>query len=101
MFYISHSIVHIEVTHTSIISVRRNVLLFCGNIPHVQNDPFHATSTNQTTTLLNEGRHLHDSTSRRPSVCLTIPALTALLGLKTDTLNYNWDCPYTSDSHCC
>jgi hypothetical protein len=35
--------------------------------------------------------------SRRPSVCLAIPALTASLGSVTATLNSNWDCAYVDD----
>jgi hypothetical protein len=40
---------------------------------------------------------LHKSASRRPSACLPIPALTALLGSITDILNCNCDCPYAND----
>jgi hypothetical protein len=41
-----------------------------------------AKPTNQSA---NRGRRLARSASRRPSVCLAIPALTALLGFLTDT----------------
>ena len=43
---------------------------------------------------LTDGGYLRESASRRPSVCLAIPALTASLRSVTDTLNYNWDCAY-------
>ena len=53
---------------------------------------------NQTNQTANEGRDLHESTSRRPSFCLAIPTLSASLGSVTDTLNYNWDCACANDS---
>jgi hypothetical protein len=51
--------------------------------------------TNQPTKELTEGGDLRESASRRPSVCLAIPALTASLGSVTD--NYNVDCSYAND----
>ena len=35
--------------------------------------------------------------SRRPSVCLAIPALIASLGSVTDSLNYSKDCAYVNE----
>jgi len=52
---------------------------------------------NQTTKELTEGRDLHFCASRCPWICLAIPALNALLGSATDTLNCNWDCAYRND----
>lgn len=48
---------------------------------------------NQRTNQKNWGR----SASRRPSVCLAIPALTLSLGSVPYTLNYNWDYAYAND----
>ena len=38
-----------------------------------------------------------ESAVRRPSVCVAIPALTASLGLVTDSLIYNGNCAYAND----
>ena len=40
---------------------------------------------------------LRKSASRRPPVCVAIPALTVSVGSVTDTLNCNWDCAYVND----
>jgi len=67
--------------------------------PRSSERPFHATSTNQPTVQSpTEGGDLRFRASRPPSVCLTIHALTASLGLETDTLNCNWYCAYAEDS---
>jgi len=42
-----------------------------------------------TTRHLTEGRDLRESTYRNPLTCLAVPVLTTLLGLETDTSNYN------------
>jgi len=46
--------------------------------------------TNQSTKELTAGGDLRESASRRPSVCLAIPALIASLGSVTDTLTTTW-----------
>ena len=51
----------------------------------------------QQTKELTEDGDLHEGASRRPSVCLAIPALIGSLVSVTDTLNYNWNCAYTND----
>jgi len=51
----------------------------------------------QPTKELTESRNLRKSASQRSSVCLAIPALTALLDSVTDTLNYNLDYIYTNN----
>jgi hypothetical protein len=53
--------------------------------------------TNQKTKELTEGGDLHKSTSRSPSGCLAIPALTTPMGSITDTLICNCDCAYAND----
>ena len=52
----------------------------------------HSIQANQPT-----NQRANSRASRRPSVCLASPALTASLGSVTDTLNCNWDCAYAND----
>jgi len=65
--------------------------------------PFRAKSRTQGRPLFQryqpatEGGDLCESASRRPSVYLASPALTAPLGSVTDVLNYNWDYAYGND----
>jgi hypothetical protein len=53
--------------------------------------------TNQPTKEVTEGEDLRENASRRSSVCIAIPALTASLDSVTDTLNYNRDCAYANN----
>jgi len=57
--------------------------------------------TNQSTKELPESGDLRESASRRPSVSLAIPALTASLGSVTNTLTITWIALTTTISRRC